>query len=327
MTGIDVFGDVHGHLGPLLRTAEALGYDTNQGWSHPDARAPVFLGDLVDRGPDSIGVVELVRGLMERGDALCLMGNHEYNLLEWWFAPHAQRRSKERTSNAQTRRQILAVPDRWASALAFLARLPIAIDLPQVRLVHSCWHTSSVRMLRATLTPTGSETVSDGRAAWLQPYIIIGSPFDERGPRPDLPRWGVDGSHATRHEVLMKGLESAALGPVTDAEGRQWPLARLPWWQTDTPEIDTSKRTVFGHYWNIPPAGADGPAAPVEVLGSKAERRWLRTWSPQRGPAGRVELSHSVRHVCVDYQGMHKGGVGGCVGAWRWPEHEVVWST
>ena len=44
-------------------------------------RPPVFVGDLVDRGPDTPGVLRLVMGMVAAGDALCVSGNHESKLL------------------------------------------------------------------------------------------------------------------------------------------------------------------------------------------------------------------------------------------------------
>jgi protein phosphatase len=49
----------------------------------------VFLGDLVDRGPDVPGVVRLVMDMVERGAALCLRGNHEHQLLRHLADPEA----------------------------------------------------------------------------------------------------------------------------------------------------------------------------------------------------------------------------------------------
>ena len=40
-----------------------------------------LVGDLVDRGPDGVGVIELVRRLQREGDVHCLLGNHELLLL------------------------------------------------------------------------------------------------------------------------------------------------------------------------------------------------------------------------------------------------------
>ena len=49
--------------------------------AHPDGRRAVFVGDLVDRGPDTPGVLRLVMGMVAAGDALCVPGNHENKLL------------------------------------------------------------------------------------------------------------------------------------------------------------------------------------------------------------------------------------------------------
>ncbi len=40
----------------------------------------IFVGDLVDRGPDSPGVLRLAMGMVEAGHALCVSGNHEAKL-------------------------------------------------------------------------------------------------------------------------------------------------------------------------------------------------------------------------------------------------------
>ena len=48
---------------------------------HPAGRTAVFLGDLVDRGPDTPGVLRTVMGMVASGTALCVPGNHEAKLL------------------------------------------------------------------------------------------------------------------------------------------------------------------------------------------------------------------------------------------------------
>jgi protein phosphatase len=47
---------------------------------HPDGRTPVFLGDLVDRGPDSPAVLKLVMSTVESGHGFCVPGNHDLKL-------------------------------------------------------------------------------------------------------------------------------------------------------------------------------------------------------------------------------------------------------
>ncbi|HEX9066957.1 MAG TPA: polynucleotide kinase-phosphatase [Streptosporangiaceae bacterium] len=84
----DVIGDVHGCLTELETLLGELGYDVSPdaagrpaGASHPAGRRVIFLGDLVDRGPATTGVLRLVMGMVAAGDALCVPGNHENKLL------------------------------------------------------------------------------------------------------------------------------------------------------------------------------------------------------------------------------------------------------
>ncbi|GLY27920.1 polynucleotide kinase-phosphatase [Kineosporia sp. NBRC 101731] len=84
----DVIGDVHGCRSELESLLGKLGYgvvldpDGNPVDAVPPAgRTAVFVGDLVDRGPDSPGVLRLVMGMIESGHALCVSGNHEHKLV------------------------------------------------------------------------------------------------------------------------------------------------------------------------------------------------------------------------------------------------------
>ncbi|HWB93792.1 MAG TPA: AAA family ATPase, partial [Puia sp.] len=48
----DIIGDVHGCYDELVALLDKLGYVEYEGlWRHPMGRKPIFLGDLVDRGP------------------------------------------------------------------------------------------------------------------------------------------------------------------------------------------------------------------------------------------------------------------------------------
>ena len=62
-------GDIHGCLKALDGLIEEI---------DPQAHDRlIFLGDYVDRGPDSKGVIERLLELRKRCDAICLLGNHE----------------------------------------------------------------------------------------------------------------------------------------------------------------------------------------------------------------------------------------------------------
>jgi len=84
----DIVGDVHGCLNELLALLDALGYEVERDEAgrpcdatHPEGRRVIFLGDLVDRGPDVVGVLRLAMGMTRRGHALAVPGNHEAKLV------------------------------------------------------------------------------------------------------------------------------------------------------------------------------------------------------------------------------------------------------
>ncbi|GAA0342951.1 polynucleotide kinase-phosphatase [Streptomyces blastmyceticus] len=88
LTGpFDIVGDIHGCRSELETLLTRLGYTLTRDASgrpvdaaHPEGRTAVFVGDLVDRGPDSPGVLRLVMGMVAAGHALCVPGNHEHKL-------------------------------------------------------------------------------------------------------------------------------------------------------------------------------------------------------------------------------------------------------
>ncbi|MFJ3984838.1 polynucleotide kinase-phosphatase [Streptomyces fungicidicus] len=75
LTGpFDIIGDIHGCSAELEALLGKLGYADGV---HPEGRTAVFVGDLVDRGPDSPAVLRRVMAMVKAGHALCVPGNHE----------------------------------------------------------------------------------------------------------------------------------------------------------------------------------------------------------------------------------------------------------
>ncbi|RKS68814.1 polynucleotide kinase-phosphatase [Actinomadura pelletieri DSM 43383] len=117
LTGpFDIVGDVHGCRAELEDLLTDLGYEIDRdargratGASHPGGRTAVFVGDLVDRGPDTPGVLRLVMGMVAAGDALCVSGNHEAKLVR------ALRGRKVRVAHglAESLEQLHAEPDEF----------------------------------------------------------------------------------------------------------------------------------------------------------------------------------------------------------------------
>jgi protein phosphatase len=87
----DIIGDLHGCLAELRELLAALGYGVHESLDAnaercfhvdpPAGRRAIFLGDLVDRGPDTPGVLRLVMSMVESGSALCVAGNHDVKLV------------------------------------------------------------------------------------------------------------------------------------------------------------------------------------------------------------------------------------------------------
>ncbi|MGA3488185.1 polynucleotide kinase-phosphatase [Micromonosporaceae bacterium DT55] len=84
----DIIGDIHGCRAELEALLLRLGWELERdtegrpvGARHPEGRTAVFVGDLVDRGPDSPGVLRLVMGMVGAGSGICVPGNHEQKLL------------------------------------------------------------------------------------------------------------------------------------------------------------------------------------------------------------------------------------------------------
>jgi protein phosphatase len=106
----DVIGDVHGCRDELDELLGKLGYvaaGSNGRQAHPEGRRAIFVGDLVDRGPDSPGVLRLVMNMVAAGSALAVPGNHDLKLVK----KLAGRDVKVAHGLAETLAQLDALPD------------------------------------------------------------------------------------------------------------------------------------------------------------------------------------------------------------------------
>lgn len=75
-----VIGDIHGRCDLLDALVSAI--DDDDARAGPADSTVVFLGDLIDRGPESAGVVAVTRAWQRRRAVRCLAGNHEEMFLE-----------------------------------------------------------------------------------------------------------------------------------------------------------------------------------------------------------------------------------------------------
>src|SRR5258705_12536729 len=114
-------GDVQGCREELERLLERVGFDATR-----DELQPV--GDFVNRGPDSAGVLRLCKKLAAGG----VLGNHDVHLLRTAQGVRAPKKG-------DTFQDVLAAPDR-AELLQWLAARPLARGWQDVLLVHAGVH-------------------------------------------------------------------------------------------------------------------------------------------------------------------------------------------
>ena len=147
----DIIGDIHGHASALRALLTKLGYSETQGaYRHPD-RTAIFVGDFIDRGPEQVEAVSLVRRMVDTGSALGVMGNHEFNAIAWhtpdpdnpgdFLRPHYSQKygDKNFKQHQAFLAEVIGTP-RHDEIIAWFKTLPLWLDLPGLRVVHGCWH-------------------------------------------------------------------------------------------------------------------------------------------------------------------------------------------
>ena len=119
MNKIYAIGDIQGCTPSLKHLVEKL----------PKKSKMIFLGDLVNRGPDSLGALRQLKSLQEQGRAECILGNHDLHLL-------AIDAGLRKTKGLDTVESILNAPDR-AELIHWLRHRPMALSNGKIITVHA----------------------------------------------------------------------------------------------------------------------------------------------------------------------------------------------
>jgi hypothetical protein len=217
MNGYDIIGDIHGHADLLRRLLEKLDYRLEDGSYRHESRQAIFVGDLIDRGPQIPETLRLARAMVEAGAAQCVLGNHEYNALRWAanLRAHSQ---KNFWQHQMTLKAFARDPDAWHSYLNWFRTWPVALDLPGLRVVHACWDAAALARL-AGCAELNERALSDKKVDRLICAVVKG----EDVPLP-----------AGQFHV--------------DAEGIPRPVIRKQWWLDGSYPADAPP-VFFGHYW------------------------------------------------------------------------------
>jgi hypothetical protein len=151
VSGYDVIGDIHGCADMLRRLLTKLGYEeVGSVFSHP-LRKVIFLGDLIDRGPNIREVVSIAKSMVDAGNAYAVMGNHEYNALIYDLLDMKKgnqlRKEKLRGLLSASLDQYQNYQAEWQQALQWFKTLPIFLEFDGFRVVHACWDQSKIDQL------------------------------------------------------------------------------------------------------------------------------------------------------------------------------------
>ncbi len=325
---VDVVGDVHGEIEALERLLCELGYDPTG--NHPAARSLVFVGDLCDRGPDSVAVIRRVAALVQRGRAQCVLGNHELNLLRgaakegngWMMEVDHDRAAGKFDSSRR------ATPAERHDILQFFARLPLALERPDLRVVHACWDAAAVATMRVADDPDVANAYARFRQqtnSWLSAHGTLENRRRERerfraelvDPQAQVPFLPAIAEYDERQQmgspvrILTAGIERQARVPFY-ASGKWRMVERVRWWDEYTDDVPV----IFGHYWRTPlphAAPRSGGMAADLFAGTRPEQ-----WLGARHNAFCADFSIGRR-----YLERERGVVPGTatrLGAVRWPE-------
>ncbi|MFC0267972.1 metallophosphoesterase [Kushneria aurantia] len=148
--GVDLIGDIHGCATLLTRLLEKMGYRLHGGvWRHPD-RQVIFVGDLIDRGPEVRQTLDIVYRMVAEGEAQIVLGNHEVRALreclpsEQGGRPRSPGPGGERVLRA-TLEQFEGAPGLWSHYLEWFARLPLCLEFEHFRVAHALWDEKLLR--------------------------------------------------------------------------------------------------------------------------------------------------------------------------------------
>lgn len=291
LEGYDVIGDVHGHAAKLESLLDQMGYTNDTGaWCHPSRRV-VFVGDLIDNGPQQLASVKIARDMEAAGSALVSMGNHEFNAIAWHRGWREQSKKNQEQHEAFLDEVVDGSPPH-DEIVDWFMRLPLWLDLGDLRVIHACWDAQSMSV--------------------LAPHLAADASMSEDGLRAAATKGTLEYNAV---EILLKGPEVPLPGELGYLDKKRHPRvdARYRWW-SDAP-------TTYRHRAHLPSDalsldGQPHPGFPDTELPTPLPVH------PYEGPpviyghywqTGTLQLT-SPGTVCVDYS----AGKGGPLVAYRW---------
>ncbi len=149
----DIIGDVHGHAKGLEQLLKSMDYERKKGLYQHNERIAIFVGDMINRGPESREVLQIIRPMVQSGFAKAILGNHEINLMA--FYSFNEMNKPLISHNIRNILQLIPVFESFKNAEAemheyidWLFTLPLYLEFEDIRIVHACWHQESIDFVR-----------------------------------------------------------------------------------------------------------------------------------------------------------------------------------
>ena len=317
----DIIGDIHGHASKLREILEHLGYAENEEtkvFGHADRQA-IFVGDLIDRGPEQLEVLEIVKGMVDAGSAQIVLGNHEFNAIAYslpdptgpsrFLRPHTRKNRKQH--KAFLKQLTRAQRKKY---LEWFRTLPLWLDLREVRVVHACWHQPSIDLVE--------ERLGGSRFTSVEQIVEAAS----------KPHEGCENLLYSAVERLLKGpevnLTSYGLPEFIDKGGHSRTHARAKWWKRDVRSVgdavEIPREATDGAGLNYREAHSEELAQPVRSIDTSFT--YLDSVPVIYGHYWREDEPEHLEDwtsttACVDFS----AGKGGQLVAYQWSdgEHEI----
>lgn len=251
----DIIGDVHGELQLLNQLLTNLGYQQQQGvWQHPERQA-IFVGDLIDKGPEAGQVLLQIKAMVEAGAAQAVVGNHELNLLrtvqdsmlDWHDEAFAYDLfdylfSHDFDDYHELAQELVDQREDLAEALVWLQSQPLFIEENNLRVVHACWDDEAIQQLKNAGINSLNEAalnacISKGNPVYYAIDLIVAGCQHTPLDKPDR-----SGFITRRQRVRWWQ------NPVADYEFSEVPLQR------DLAPPTSDAPVFFGHYGLLPKA-------------------------------------------------------------------------
>ncbi|MEU5551716.1 polynucleotide kinase-phosphatase [Micromonospora sp. NPDC047793] len=334
LTGpFDIVGDVHGCRAELETLLLRLGWRLHHDEAgrpvdatHPSGRTAVFVGDLVDRGPDSPGVLRLVMGMVAAGHALCVPGNHEQKLLRKLRG----RNVKVAHGLAETLDQLAAEPAEFTAEVAtFVDGLVSHYLLDGGRLVvahaglkeeYQGRASGRVRAF-ALYGETTGETDEYGlpvRYPWAREYRGAATVVYGHTPTPE-PEW-INNTICVDTGCVFGGRLTALRYPerelVSVPAEREWyapvrPLVAAPSRPDEVLELtDVAGRRHVEHTYGSLTVPAENAAAALEVMSRFAvDPRRLVWLPPTMAPCSTSRVDGYLEHPTEAFADYRAAGV------------------